>query len=416
MANAANTFRVATGVNLLWGFDSLFENKRKEDAILIKEGYASNTDAYSIIKRIAENAAQVPPTFQELNRRGELEIVTDTDIINAIRKPWGGQSYFDWLFSCSINLLASGDLFLHPIISVGFTDPVGYRVLQSAVTLIEQTNRGELKGYSYLKGTSRQELFEPEEVIHIKFEDPTLHGIESMRGLSPLQAAYLTLTASTDIEGSGAFLIKNKGAAGLLSDESENRMDPADYTTLQKDLDKRIGGARNFGKVKVSTGKYKFIQLGMSPADLKILESQVLTLRKLCNAYSVSSSIFNDPGNKKFRNYETSNKAMYQDAVLPLWNKIFSGIAGYLDEQGETLKITPDTSEVACLQADKVEEANKNGKITKAILEISKQISENSLSLEGGKVVLTTVWKFSEEEADEILQEINADTNDTSDS
>ena len=203
--------------------------------------------------------------------------------------------------------------------------------------------------------------------------------------------------------------MKNKGVAGFLTDESESMMDPEDAKALQKDLQGKIGGAHNFNKIRITSGKYKYVQVGMSPTDLKTIENQVLSLRKMCNLFSVNSALFNDPANKTFNNQLEANKALFQDAVLPVWNKIFSGIQKYLREQNRRVEITPDTSTIACLQADKLKEAQRNQRVTTSILNISKSIAENLLTLNAGRAILINQWGMSEDEAGQVLEEIKKD-------
>ena len=403
----ANTFS-GTSTILGVGWEALFNNKRKDDATLTKEGYTSNSDAYSIVKRIADNLATILPIIKE-EKGGLFEITEDPVLITPILEPLRSQSFTDWLFSAAINLLNTGDLFLFPSIPVGFSLITEYRVLESAAVTIKQNLDKQIVSFIYLEGTKQQEKFLPEEIIHVKYADPSLFGIQSKRGLSPLQAGYLTLTADGDTEAAAAVLMKNKGVAGFLTDESESMMDPEDTKKLQKDLEGKIGGAHNFNKIRITSGKYKYVQVGMSPTDLKTIENQVLSLRKMCNLFSVNSAIFNDPANKRFNNNQEANKALFQDAVLPVWNKIFAGIQKYLREQNRRVEITPDTSTIACLQADKLREAQKNERVTNSILNISKNIAENLLTLNAGRAILMNQWDMSEDEAGQVLEEITVD-------
>ena len=405
--SAANTFH-GTSTILGVGWEQLFNNKRKDDATLTKEGYTSNTDAYSIVKRIADNLATILPIIKE-EKGGIFEITEDPTLLTPILEPLNSQSYADWAFSAAINLLNTGDLFLFPSLPVGLSLITEYRVVESAAVTINQHLDKKIVRYVYLEGTRRQEIFLPEEIIHVKYADPSLFGIESKRGLSALQAGYLTLTADGDTEAAAAVLMKNKGVAGFLTDESESMMDPEDAKALQKDLQGKIGGAHNFNKIRITSGKYKYVQVGMSPTDLKTIENQVLSLRKMCNLFSVNSAIFNDPANKTFNNQLEANKALFQDAVLPVWNKIFAGIQKYLREQSRRVEITPDTSTIACLQTDKLKEAQRNQRVTTSILNISKSIAENLLTLNAGRAILINQWGMSEDEAGQVLEEIKKD-------
>lgn len=404
VSNIKRRFIAASTGLYAFGLATLFNRKRVSDSKLVEEGYASNSDAYAIIKRISEKAAAIRPIF-ELLKAGKTEELTDDKIIKPILTPLHMTSYEDWLFSCAINLLSSGDLFLFPSIPTAVDIITEYRVLESAAVEIDQNLDKEIIAYFYLKGTQQQERFEPDQIIHIKYADPTVFGIESKRGLSPLQAGYLTLTSSSDTEAAGAHTIKNKGAAGFISDRSDSPLDPKEYKKLQKKLNDDLGGAKNFNKIKVTTGDYKFVQLGMSPADLKLLENQVLSLRKMCNLYGTNSALYNDPANKTYSNFTTAVKAEYMDAILPVWGRIFAGIQKYLRDKGTEVLLRPDTSTVPELQADKLKEVQKNQRATESIIKISEQIAKKLLTLAAGRLMLVSLWEFTEEQATEMLQE-----------
>ena len=96
-----------------------------------------------------------------------------------------------------------------------------------------------------------------------------------------------------------------------------------------------------------------FLQLGMSATDLQMIEQGVLSLRAICNIYKVSSRLFNDPANSTFNNVQQAEKAMWNDAVIPLLEKFKQRYNSWLAPTfGEGFMLDYDLTGIDALQAD----------------------------------------------------------------
>jgi len=74
---------------------------------------------------------------------------------------------------------------------------------------------------------------------------------------------------------------------------------------------------QNAGKILIAGAKLGWVNMGLSPIDLQLLESEKVTLRELCNVYGVNSALFNDPDNKTYNNMKEAKKEMLTQVVLP---------------------------------------------------------------------------------------------------
>ena len=95
----------------------------------------------------------------------------------------------------------------------------------------------------------------------------------------------------------------------------------------------------------------------MSPTDLRLIENQVITLRQLCNIYSVDSSLFNDPANKTFNNRKEATKALYTESVLPTLGLLIEGLNIWLlpawsARDNKNYLLEPDVKSIQALRED----------------------------------------------------------------
>lgn len=324
---------------------------------ILQNGYLSNPDVYSIVKRISDVGSDIPLRVYKKNKT-EWQEIENSDIEKLLRKPNQKQTTQEFIEECLIQLLNTGNVYIKKGTSIGFKVPTYMEVLPSGMVEIETNSDWSVKQYIF--DAAKQEKYIPEEIIHIKYIDPTSCGVETHYGLSPLQAAFLTLDGSNNSHQASAFILRNKGISGLItSGNGDVVMSEAMGKALQKQIQKQIAGTDNFGKVPVSSVPLKYVQTGMSPTDLKMLELNTQRLRTFCNVYGLDSSIMNDPENKTYSNRTEASKDFYSLGVLPPLNKILTGINKDLIKDGDTA-IKPDTSEIAALQKDKKLEAEIN--------------------------------------------------------
>lgn len=204
-------------------------------------------------------------------------------------------------------------------------------------------------------------------------------------------------------------MVKNQGARGVLTNKSDRSLKEGEAKILSDRANEKIRGIKNFAKVHVSNTEMDYLQIGMNANDLKVIESGVLTDRQLCNAYGVSSRLFNDPANSTFNNMKEANKSLYTEATIPACNKLLEDINfGWLGQwslrDGKRYKWVLDTSSIEALQADQAEEATKD----KTVLEGINIVVNMPISDEGKKELLVNTYGLSEEMASTV---VNTQTN-----
>ena len=392
------------------GFNG-FANSNENNQGLIDTGYASNVTVYAIIRKIVDNAISIPKILIDETNPDEVELITDGEVYNMLQTPgiYQGKvlSQDDYLEIILTYLLTTGDIYQRGLTSIGFGDlwqqmeilPSGYTLPISGKSYLSP-----VQGYQF---TDKMNTFRipTEEVLHTKYINPSTLGLQSLEGLSPLQASLYSLTGSTDIQQAISVMTKNQGVRGILTNKGERPLTGEEALRMKNSVNKKIRGVENFNSVHVTGVDVNYLNMGMNAADLKLIESGVLTDRQLCNAFSVPSVLFNDPANSTYNNYTTALKSLYTDAVIPANNKILASINSewlrqYSLRDGRVYKLVQDTSGVEALQADQKEEAEKD----KANMEGVNTILNSNTTQEGKSLLLQKTYGFDKEEADLIAQ------------
>jgi len=143
------------------------------------------------------------------------------------------------------------------------------------------------------------------------------------------------------------------GAVGIVSPEQATDALTEEQQDMLEHRWKRKTGAKNRGVPLFSEVPLKWQQVGMSPADLNIIESDKMDLRTLCNIYHVPSELFNDASNKTYSNTKEAGSAVYTNAVLPQLNQFRDSFNNFVySRYGGQIYVDYDASMISELQDD----------------------------------------------------------------
>ena len=280
----------------------------------LTRAYGENPDVYMVVDRIAQRTIQLD---RLLVRKSDNEEVLDIPEFELfLSRPNQKEDWQELLYRLYATYLVTGECFLVRVDTedrVNYICPVNYNVI------INQNTNGDVRDYRItFFGLSM--VFTPSEVLHIHKPDITL---DTNYGFSPLRAGRKVYESNNEVWASEAALHKNKGAAGVLGVKGSSRgLTPDDQDAIQKAFDRRAAGSENFGRTVVSGSELVWVQTGMSPTDLKTLETREEHLRKICNLYNVDSKLFGDTKANTYNNVENAERAMITKAVLPLFAKV----------------------------------------------------------------------------------------------
>jgi len=403
--------KLINGTSKLFGFDGLIKSKTQDEQKLIDEGYGSNVTVYAIINKILTTSITVPLGVWD-NRTEEY--VTNGRVYDTFQQPatYRGEllSQDEWKEVALAYLLTTGNLYQQKDNLVDQRTADVLNIIPSGIIEPIVPNSYLLKNNGF-KVTDKQSQFriESDDLNHLKHINPTQYGLDYLKGLSPLQAGLYSLTGSTDIQKAISVVVKNQGVKGILTNKGGRGQT---NTRFSEDMAKAVKGAiknmlsgiDKFASTHVTSADLDYLQMGMSSADLQLIQSGVLTDRQLCNLYGLDSKLFNDVSSSSFNNVTEANKSMYQNAIIPNLTKLVGSyneaiVKGINRVDNTDFIIKVDTSAIEALQSNQKEEADKNRVNALGIKDVLASPTDTN-----GKVeILMTVYGFEEDKAKTIV-------------
>jgi len=344
---------------------------------VINGAYGSNSDVYSIVKRVASIASKIPRELDKINKKGEWENVTEGDLHKIVTKqPNPKQNIVDFNEESLTNLLLKGEIFRQGKVLPGFGNTYQDIYVLNNTTVkvdcvIENFRPVPSKYTIIIDGKST--TLTAEEVNHVMYYNPMPSGLKICRGLSPLEAGFLPLISSSENKKAQSVMVRNGATRGLLTSRSNENMDEQQREQLQKASDQRMEGAVKFGKVLTTSANVDYVKMGLDPSQLKMLESAIVSKRDLCDLYGVDSSLFNDPANKTYNNRKEAEKAMWTNAIIPANEKDILGLSEWLlpaynERDNTTYRIRQNLQAIPTLHEDEVKKSTKQKNVSSIII------------------------------------------------
>lgn len=294
---------------------NIYSNVKKSK--FVDDGYMRNPFVSMVVDKIASVTSRLPYVFVDKN--GNLvEGSEEQELWDNPAEGLYGDEFRDLILT---DLLVTGEAFVYGenVASMSGNRYEQFEILKSKfVDLVYTSDKSTLKQIKYSKPNGRPRIIEGddiENVLHIKFPNISTHGIN---GLSPLQAAWALVSASTSIFEAEDSIFKNRGVSEILTNDSDVAMKPSEQERIQQDFQLKNSGNSKWGKILLTNAKLRNVKLGMSPADLQVLESAISKMRIICSIYGLDSANFNDPDNKTYNNRKEANKAAFEEVYLPL--------------------------------------------------------------------------------------------------
>ena len=359
----------------------------------VDDGYVANDIVYSIIKLITDKAkiapfhvyrvvdekaakkykslaAQKDINLKELEtlHKKAYELYTGDQRLNELLKYPNEEDCWSDLVEqwCGFKLITGNSFIYGKLIEAGnnqgkpfelFALPSQYMAIIANINVFPPTRAGYQLYYGQMWS------FDTKEILHDKYFNPQW-GVTGgqLYGQSPLRAAAKNLTRSNEAKTAAVASFQNGGPAGVLFMNDE-RFDPTSGQAQAQALKTAVsqkGGAANFNSIAVSGYKVDWKQIGLSPVELNIIESEKWDLKALCNIYGVPSQLLNDSDSKTYNNQREGEKALTLRCAIPLLNALTENLNRKLHTdwgyKGTNLYVDYDLSVYGELEANKSEQ------------------------------------------------------------
>lgn len=359
----------------------------------VDDGYVANDIVYSIIKLITDKAklapfhvykvvdekaakkykslaAQKDINLKELEtlHKKAYELYTGDQRLNELLKYPNEEDCWSDLVEqwCGFKLITGNSFIYGKLIEAGnnqgkpyelFALPSQYMAIIANINVFPPTRAGYQLYYGQMWS------FDTKEILHDKYFNPQW-GVTGgqLYGQSPLRAAAKNLTRSNEAKTAAVASFQNGGPAGVLFMNDE-RFDPTSGQAQAQALKTAVsqkGGSANFNSIAVSGYKVDWKQIGLSPVELNIIESEKWDLKALCNIYGVPSQLLNDSDSKTYNNQREGEKALTLRCAIPLLNSLTENLNRKLHTdwgyKGTNLYVDYDLSVFGELEANKAEQ------------------------------------------------------------
>ena len=359
----------------------------------VDDGYVANDIVYSIIKLITDKAkiapfhvykvvdekaakkykslaAQKDINLKELEtlHKKAYELYTGDQRLNELLKYPNEEDCWSDLVEqwCGFKLITGNSFIYGKLIEAGnnqgkpfelFALPSQFMAIIANINVFPPTRAGYQLYYGQMWS------FDTKEILHDKYFNPQW-GVTGgqLYGQSPLRAAAKNLTRSNEAKTASVASFQNGGPAGVLFMNDE-RFDPTSGQAQAQALKTAVsqkGGSANFNSIAVSGYKVDWKQIGLSPVELNIIESEKWDLKALCNIYGVPSQLLNDSDSKTYNNQREGEKALTLRCAIPLLNALTENLNRKLHTdwgyKGTNLYVDYDISVYGELEANKSEQ------------------------------------------------------------
>ena len=312
--------------------------------------YQTIDDIYSVVKMIANNSAMIPMYCDDVATDEELP---KTDPLYKLLAGMTTEKMIE-MFTF---IYGAGEVFLYKN-KLEFGKNAGVYDLTclhpASVTMV--LSKGfptTVLGYIYQDFQQGIELkFAADEVIHIKYFNPSNDYYTKWRGFGPIQSLTKRLTRLNAGMDASVSQLQNGGVPGIIYEKSED-FDIEKHGLRVEKMQKFFNNMGNKGAPYNAVGELGYIPLGLKLADMDVAELQKIDFKKICNSFSVSDVLFNNDSASTESNVNEMRKSMFVNAIQPTLRMVEDALSADVDISANmTKRVEFDLSDIPELQED----------------------------------------------------------------
>lgn len=222
---------------------------------------------------------------------------------------------------------------------------------------VEADAAGWPAAYLYKAGAAKTRLMARDgagrpSLAHLK----ALHPTDDHYGLGCLGAAAGAVAIHNAATRWNKALLDNaaRPSGALVHDPGDGAgLSGAQLDRLRAEMEAQFQGAGNAGRPLLLDGGLKWQAMSLTPADMDFAASKAAAAREIALAFGVPPMLIGLPGDATYANYREANRALWRMTVLPLADKILSGISAALAHWWPGLRLAVDIDQVTALAEDR---------------------------------------------------------------
>lgn len=322
---------------------------------LAMEGYQKNVIVYRAVRLISQNAASIPWAVYKGSGASRIRL-EDHPLVSLLKQPnplQGGAEFFESIYAF---YLIAGNSYIEAVGPQTGHPRELWSLRPDRMRVIPGTH-GLPEAYRYIIGGqsidfSVDAMTGASQLLHLK----AFHPLDDWYGMSPLEAAAVSIDQHNDAAKWNASLLQSSGRpSGALVYKPSNSEAPTALTddqrrALKEDIDHYFTGPAHAGRPLVLEGGLDWREMSLSPKDMDWLAGKDVSAREIALAFHVPPQLIGIEGSMTFANFEQARLALYDDAILPLVNHVKDELNHWLAPLfGEDISIGYDIDQIEAL-------------------------------------------------------------------
>jgi HK97 family phage portal protein len=189
-------------------------------------------------------------------------------------------------------------------------------------------------------------------LVHLK----SVHPLDDHYGLGCLGAAAGAVAIHNAASRWNKALLDNAArpsGALVYAPGDGSAMSGDQFARLREELEAQFAGAANAGRPMLLEGGLSWQAMSLSPADMDFVGLKSAAAREIALAFGVPPMLLGLPGDSTYANYREANRALWRLTVLPMAERVLSGIGGALGAWWPGLRLMVDVDQVTALSEDR---------------------------------------------------------------
>lgn len=324
---------------------------------------------YKVFQGTADDAREVP----------------DHPLQQLILRPNPQNTQTEYLEGLATNLINTGNGY--EVVSGPDRQPPTemYQLRPDRVRVIPGTDMGTIGGFVWGEGSERQ-TFTTEQMHQIKLFNP----VNDWYGQSFTDPAARSIDLNNEGKVHNVALMQNRGMPMGQFVTDKSLTDPQ-FARIKEQIDAMFSGSLNRGRPWVSENGLKFEDVGLSPAEMELVQQNKITALEILAGIGVPPELVGIEEHKIYNTFREARKALFITSALPEAQRVVDGWNTWLAPKfGDDLFIKIDKRQIDALQEEAsilFERANTADFLT--VNEKRELVGKEPVT--GGDVILTPI-------------------------
>jgi HK97 family phage portal protein len=311
----------------------------------VREAYLGNPVAQRAVRLVAEGVASASVYAAEEKDSPSTGSGRAVSLVSA-----------PLLEAVASQLLLHGNSYLQ-ILTDAEGEPAELFPLRPERVSVEADASGWPAAYVYKAGEAKTRLAARDglgrpSVVHLK----AMHPLDDHYGLGCLGAAAGAVAIHNQATKWNKALLDNaaRPSGALMFEAGDGAvLSPDQYERLKAEMEAGFQGAANAGRPMLLEGGLKWQAMSLTPADMDFVGLKAAAAREIALAFGVPPMLLGLPGDSTYANYREANRALWRLTILPMAEKILSGVSAALGAWWPGVKLMLDVDQVTALAEDR---------------------------------------------------------------